>query len=1044
MLVTTVAFLSSDRVPMGATGVGAKRNLEDRLTMIMRGALDVGVSRRAKAIVCLLALLLLPLAPTLVRAQRDVGQAFQPDNQSNAGQAIQPDMQHPDLVGTVVDETDKPVAGIEVAAFLNGERVDRVFKTDKTGQLSIPRHWHPNDSDDTHATLIVRDGDSRLGWLDLRSAMGRGSKVRKAAPANDSFRIVLLPRTQTIRGTLVDPDGKPLSAIRVGIDWLMHPKNRALDRSSVGKGQIGTETTDQDGRFAIRLPAGVSAGLQPQDLDWQGKKIVVEPQTGDLGRITLARAGRIQGRVIDATSGKPLAGQRVLAQGQDTSRSPKDFAGFGGAVTDRDGQYVIGGLSPARFNVLFAGRVPGSAGQPALTAVAVEGVDVAVGRPVQADFQARMGRRLSGKVLDSETGKPLAKIHVGYYGPARPDSGAACMMVRTKADGSFEFRVPPGVSKVYIAERDRQPHIDSSRTLEVPADWDLDDVVLQAGQKHEIGTYGVRPVEVRKPDAKPAGPKPYELQVKLRAPAGQKVNKVDARSVHKGNRNTSMWSRGSGTVFKMPFNRSEDGLTTFLVIDAAGFATARSAEFVIRERMPELVVELVPKVLVPVRGGVVDQAGKAVAGARVRVARLIYGSEQEWGLEYTTGNDGRFEIKHARMGDRIRVRIDKPGTGGAETDWLSLDDKEPRVLPDLRIGPPDQELGGIVRGYDGLPVGNAKVVHVAVPRVETTTDAEGKFHLSGLPTGDVSLVIETLGFPRDVRQAHAGKLDNNIYVDRVRNQDETDYEAAITLRPRDGKEVSRVRLFFCVDGGELLSWGGDRKGNSHKLGFARFVRRHQDKQFAVVIAADGYAQPKPVIVPNQRGPKAIVVDLEPAAPVTLRGRVVDDSGQPVAEAKVGLSLSLNDQAKYEPWDYFTSREKLPLTDADGKFEIPGILRNSRVAVYINKTGYGGVWSERVSTEKPENIEWPALRLSPAIGELSGRVVDDEGRPVPGAIVYVLDLGRAETTTDAQGRFRLQKVPNRAIWLRVQAERGEWAKEVTPGARDLEVKLQLRL
>jgi hypothetical protein len=156
-----------------------------------------------------------------------------------------------------------------------------------------------------------------------------------------------------------------------------------------------------------------------------------------------------------------------------------------------------------------------------------------------------------------------------------------------------------------------------------------------------------------------------------------------------------------------------------------------------------------------------------------------------------------------------------------------------------------------------------------------------------------------------------------------------------------------------------------------------------------------------------------------------------------------LSISLNDQATDEPWRFFNSQEKLPVTDVDGKFEIPGILRNSRVAVYINKPGYSGVWSDRVVTEKPDDIELGPLHLPPATGELSGRVVDEQGRPVPDAIVTVHDLGRAVTNTDAQGLFRLQKVPNREIWLRVQAESGEWTQKITPDASDLNVKLQSR-
>jgi hypothetical protein len=48
-----------------------------------------------------------------------------------------------------------------------------------------------------------------------------------------------------------------------------------------------------------------------------------------------------------------------------------------------------------------------------------------------------------------------------------------------------------------------------------------------------------------------------------------------------------------------------------------------------------------------------------------------------------------------------------------------------------------------------------------------------------------------------------------------------------------------------------------------------------------------------------------------------------------------------------------------------------------------------------------------------------------------------------TYTDAQGRFRLQKVPNKEIRLRAQTESGEWTQKVTPDASELNVKLQTR-
>ena len=49
----------------------------------------------------------------------------------------------------------------------------------------------------------------------------------------------------------------------------------------------------------------------------------------------------------------------------------------------------------------------------------------------------------------------------------------------------------------------------------------------------------------------------------------------------------------------------------------------------------------------------------------------------------------------------------------------------------------------------------------------------------------------------------------------------------------------------------------------------------------------------------------------------------------MAEAKVGLSISLNDRAADERSAPFARTRELPVTDIDGKFRIVGILRNSR-------------------------------------------------------------------------------------------------------------------
>ena len=250
-----------------------------------------------KVVVGLMAILLLPLAPVLIRAQR-AGVGTSATQQTTAGASGEPHDEvkaarnHAErvdeLVGTVVDEDGKTVAGVEVTAFLDGRRVDRVMKTNESGRIRVPRGWRPDDPHDSSAMLLVRQGDSRLGWLDLRSLLTSGPAKQEPAAADGTFRIVLWPRTQTVRGTLVDPGGKPLSDIRVAVDWLTDAANHGVNQYDVGGEELGSATTDGDGTFVIRLPEGSRGSLKPHDLDWQRRRITIKPDTRDLGRIALA------------------------------------------------------------------------------------------------------------------------------------------------------------------------------------------------------------------------------------------------------------------------------------------------------------------------------------------------------------------------------------------------------------------------------------------------------------------------------------------------------------------------------------------------------------------------------------------------------------------------------------------------------------------------------------------------------------------------------------------------------------------------------------
>jgi protocatechuate 3,4-dioxygenase beta subunit len=756
-------------------------------------------------------------------------------------------------------------------------------------------------------------------------------------------------------------------------------------------------------------------------------------ERSDLGTITLAPAGRIEGQVVEAKTGRPLMGHMIGAQALDAHSLSDRSAGWAVTRTDEDGQYVLGGLPAGKFNVLHLGLIE----DRQWTAPAVEGVSVVVGEALRANFQVARGKRLFGTVVDGATGAPISRIHVGYYGSARPDSGAACMMVRTKDDGSFEFFTPPGVSKVYVAEGNRRNPPDSSRTLRVRDDADAGPLVLKAGpvvSRQSSGGYGdAEDTAQRKSDA-------YQASLQLQPPTGMSVTKVEVRTVI--NRRTMMWSSRAGEKVKVPLGGFADAVA-FFIIEAKGFQPARSAEVKVQERMLPLTVPLKAAVYARIRGRVVDKADRPVTDAMVRVRRRIYRDQTEfpWGLEYQTRDDGRFDIEHVRIGDRVQVRIDKEGTGGAVSEWLVPKDQELITLSDLMLGPPESQVGGRVRDYDGLAVAGAKVSLLDNRAIATETDSDGNFLLDGVPVGEIQLSIESTGFPPDHRAVSSPKMDNEIRVNRVSARDRKDHTVRIQLTSADDQSVTNATVYWCEYGGKHLMTSRNRNGYEHPIEFARIARRSAGKPFVVVVNADGYEIAESGPIPNQKNPPPVMIELRPAQPATLRGRVVDAEGEPIANAEVGLSLRLTATHNSEPWRFFNSRVKLPRTDAEGRFMIPDLHVGSRVAVYVNKSGYAGVWSQQFKLEKSGEYPIPDMELPVGTAKISGRVVDERDQPVGGAQVALVDLGPIVVTSELDGHFRFDSIGDRRYPIRVVSEEGEWHGEVAANTTDLIVTVK---
>lgn len=225
-----------------------------------------------------------------------------------------------------------------------------------------------------------------------------------------------------------------------------------------------------------------------------------------------------------------------------------------------------------------------------------------------------------------------------------------------------------------------------------------------------------------------------------------------------------------------------------------------------------------------------------------------------------------------------------------------------------------------------------------------------------------------------------------------------------------------------------------------------FNRRYGFEASAIIAVKAGY-QPgsvEPVRVDSQsEWPERITITLGPP-PLSIRGRVVDTDGQPLADHYVWLSDSTTFgalptgerptitqletlMAGREPefWDAVE-------TDAAGRFELDGLEdRPYRIAVLSPIT------LQRLLTDPvPAGTEGVdiTLRADGLTERVAGRVIDRRGEPVPGITVMIMCdafvgqyQGRTYGTrhlhtnaveTDEQGRFEFEGVPTRDIYLRL--------------------------
>jgi RNA polymerase sigma-70 factor (ECF subfamily) len=412
-----------------------------------------------------------------------------------------------------------------------------------------------------------------------------------------------------------------------------------------------------------------------------------------------------------------------------------------------------------------------------------------------------------------------------------------------------------------------------------------------------------------------------------------------------------------------------------------------------------------------IQGHVIDETGKLMSGVKVlprmvtvkedgteELAKTAKGSEQ-----IETDSEGAFTLNGLAPGT-YDVQLLLPGT----TVYTSKSFKrftvaEGEPINDMQIVY-DRTQGvrifGRVVDLEGKPVADAEVSSKGGPLIEARTNPEGEFSFTRFEGGPFNMYASHPKYGSAFLANCAPNSEGFELVLGGQGAIEGQVVAAETGTPLPDFSIT------WLDGWQqAFSWGMDYALRHVHDEAGRFsLRNVQAGNVTLVVRAPGRAttfRTGETIEPGGTT-SGVVIALERG--VSVKGRVVDAAGEPVADAMIFEGSF--------PWVYVQDYPALArtYTDDDGHFVLNDISRSCAwVSAYQKDHQPGGVAAIDLTKDPPAPV---TITLGSG-GAIEGRVLLND-QPVAGAHVELLvekgaRTGGTAAQTDAEGRYSMARV-----------------------------------
>jgi protocatechuate 3,4-dioxygenase beta subunit len=420
-----------------------------------------------------------------------------------------------------------------------------------------------------------------------------------------------------------------------------------------------------------------------------------------------------------------------------------------------------------------------------------------------------------------------------------------------------------------------------------------------------------------------------------------------------------------------------------------------------------------------IRGRVVDRGEIPLNHAKVRIALKVPPGQRNFALVST------FD-EQAALDEDARFSHPVPG-GGLYQVVAEADGFAPAIKTGVKPGEEVElvlDVGAVLAGtvvdrISGEPVEGA-AVEVSVEKgamvKKLETNARGEFRVPDLPDGKLAIGV-----------------DHRLYVPKTGIEQiiAAGEAASIRIELDSGKSIKGQVLAaddnHTIEGAIITV--RKKKATTDRSG--RFtVRGLESEMHELQVAAEGFqAEQRPINLSGSRVEAVAEVLLNRGA--TIRGRIQNDKSEPVANAELRLFETWGNWS-YEDW---ATRHLVVKSGEDGAFKMTGIPPREwlQLSIRVRAKGYPETFEKGVKlTRVDDDLFVPITLRTGAV--VSGRVVDQENRPVVGARVELRSQNTGQwwvsnedpnltvTGSGADGEFKFEGL-GRATYTVTAAVRG---------------------